>query len=110
MATTVKFRKIQQIASASVTPAYTVAPSVTSAISKIKFTNTTTTPLVLDISQNDGVSDLLIERIQLPGGVGQSRNYYDLERSVFAAGDILNVDPDGATAFNMFIYGSETSE
>jgi len=110
MATTAKARKIQQIASASVTSAYTVPTGVTTSIAKIKFTNTTTTNLVLDIYHDDGTSNLLVETIQLPGGVGVSRNYYDLDRSVFAAGDILKVDPDGATAFNMFIYFSETSQ
>jgi hypothetical protein len=110
MATTAKFRKIQQVADAGVTSAYTVTAGVTSSIAKIKFTNTTSTNLVLDIYHDDGTNNLLVETIQLPGGSGNSRNYYDLDRSVFAAGDILKIDPDGATAFNMFIYGSETSQ
>ena len=103
MATTAKFRKIQQIASAAVTAAYTTLAGVTTGISVIKFTNTTVTPLILDIYHNDGASNLLVDTIQLPGGIGQSRDYYGLERSVFEAGEILEIDPDGATAFNMFI-------
>ena len=109
MATTAKFRKIQQIAAIGQTAAYTVVDSVTTAISSVSFTNTTTTPLVINIYHYDGTSTLIKKRVQLPGGIGQERLYYGLERSVFAAADILYVEPDGATAFNMFIYGSETS-
>ena len=109
MATTAKFRKIQQIAAIGQTAAYTVDASVTSAISAVSFTNTTTTPLVIDVYHYNGTLNLIKKRIQLPGGIGQERLYYGLERSVFAAADVLNIEPDGATAFNVFIYGSETS-
>jgi hypothetical protein len=111
MATTAKVRKIQQIADAGVTNAYTVPTGVTTSIAKIKFTNVNAgINLVLDIYHDDGTSNLLVETIQLPSGIGVSRNYYDLDRSVFAAGDILKIDPDSAAAFNMFIYFSETSQ
>jgi len=109
MATTAKFRKIQQIESAAVTEAYEAGASVTTSFSQIRFTNTVNTPLVIDIYHNDGTNNLLLDTVGLPAGSGQKRVIYDLERSVFAAGDKLEIVPSGATAFNMFIYGSETS-
>jgi hypothetical protein len=109
MATTNKFRKIQQIASTSVVNAYQVDLNVTSSISVVSFTNTTTTPIVIDIYHDDGTNNLLKKTIQLPGGVGQERIYYGLERNVFESEDILKVQANSAAAFNLFIHGSETS-
>ena len=103
------FRDIQQIASASIQSPYTVATGLSSSLSVVSFTNTVTTPLNINLYHNDGSTDYLKATIHLPGGIGREEQYYGFERAVMKAGDVLKVTADAATAFNLFIYGSEVS-
>ena len=110
MATNANFRDIQQIASASLQTPYTVAAGITSSkISVMSFTNAAATGLVIDIYHNDGTTDFLKKTIRLPAGIGQEEIYYGFERNVMLVGDSIKVQADAATAFNMFIHGTETS-
>ena len=102
------FRDIQQIASATIQTPYTTGTGLASNISVVSFTNTSATdPITISIYHNDGTTDFLKHTLLLPAGVGKERQYYGFERSVIAAGDSIKVLADVATAFNMFIYGSE---
>ena len=101
------FRDIQQLSTATLTSVYEAATGVNPTISVIAFTNASTTALNIDIYQNDGATDFLKNTIHLPAGIGRERLYYGFERGVLSSGDKLKVQADGATAFNLFIYGSE---
>jgi hypothetical protein len=101
------FRDIQQISSTSLTSVYTAATGINPTISVLKFTNAAATALNIDVYHNDGSTDFLVSTIHLPGGIGRHRLDYSWERSVLEAGDVIKVQADAATAFNLAIYGSE---
>ncbi|MBL4664269.1 MAG: hypothetical protein JKY22_12125 [Flavobacteriaceae bacterium] len=101
------FRDIQQIATTTLTTVYTAATGINSTISVVSLVNTTATALNIDVYHNDGATDFLKNTIHIPGGAGRERLYYGFERGVLAAGDSIKVQADGATAFNLAIYGSE---
>ena len=101
------FRDIQQISVATLTAYYTAPTGVNTTLSVVRAINVTATALNIDVYKNDGATDFLIDTFHLPGGSGRSRQLYGMERVVLHSGDSLKFQPDGATAWNLDINGSE---
>ena len=101
------FRDIQQIATTDLTSVYAAITGISPTISVMRFTNASTTALNIDIYHHDGTTDYLSGTIHIPAGVGRHRLDYSWERAVLITGDEIKVQADGATAFNLAIYGSE---
>ena len=102
------FNDIQEITSIALIEVYEAIVGIDATLSVVGFTNLSTTPLNIDVYHNNG-TDRLKTVIHLPGGRGREEQYYGLERGVVKSGDIIKVQADAATAFNLFIYGSEVS-
>lgn len=106
--TTPKRLAIGQITDATLNTLYTAPSGVNTRFSKLSFTNTESTGITLDIYHNDGSTDYLQRTITLPGGSGKEAIYYDIQRTIANAGDVLKVQASSAITFNYSVHGSET--
>ena len=107
MARTPKRLALQANSDTTLNTVYTAASGINTSASVLAFTNTTTSNIVISVYQNNGTSDFLKKAITLPGGVGKERIYYGFQRSVLNAGDIIKIQADVSSTFNVSFYGSE---
>ena len=109
MARTPKKLALLQIASTDLTTIYTAPTSFSATYSVLTLTNLSATPLSVDLYDNDGSADFLIDVVAVPGGIGRDVTVYSFQRTTSNPGDSLKVQANGDTAFNVSLSGSEAS-
>jgi len=107
MARTPKNLALAQLASVALTTIYTAPVGTNTPISKLSFTNTTSTAISIDIYHSTASTDFLIDTLTIPGGSGRKRIFYGWQLEVLNAGEKIKIQADSTNAFNYSLNGSE---
>ncbi len=107
MARTPKNLDIRQLATTTLTEVYKAPSGINTTNLLIRFTNTSTTSLSIDVFHTKSGTNFLIETMTLPAGSGQSRIFYGLNGEVINAAESIKIQANSAAAFNSSLNGSE---
>jgi len=106
MARSPKTLDIRQIESLDLTLLYTVPVNVVTS-PKLVLTNASSSIIEIDIIINDTVTDFKFDNLKLPGGIGKNKRVISVSDLKLNTGFKIKVQSTTATAFNVFLSGTE---